>query len=392
MYKALSTGRRSPRMRSGAIWAVAATTFVAVLAGCSSSGGSKSQSGSTSPGGTSAGTAGDKANVAEAKAVVAKWEAPPSFNLNPLKSAPPRGKRIALVYNNVSTDILNGAEEAAQALGWTAIPIQYDTASATGLVDAFAKAVQENPDGVMTTGANATEYAQAAKQFAAKNIPVVTNSSDDAMPFKPPVIANTNDPAQVELSGRITAAYVVAKKGADANVALYNIPSISVLKVYENAFKAEYLRLCPSCKYKSIAVQAGDIGTKVPAQVVSTIQTDPKINFLVMGFGAVATGVPGALRTAGISGIKIVGEAPVLPNIENLTNGSEDMYVAFPLHGLGWKGIDALARYFNKESADIDTTAPQAFQILTKANTAGPAALPEVDKYQAYFKDLWQVG
>lgn len=391
MYKALSTGRRSARMRSCAIWAAIATTVVVVLAGCSSSGGSKSQTGTSTPTGTS--TAGNKANVAEAQAFVAKYAAPlTSVDLPPLKSAPPRGKKIALVVNNLpeSHDLLDGMEEGAKALGWTTIPIVFDPSSATGLIDAYAKAAEANPDGVVTQAAPAAAYSQSAKQFAAKKIPVVTSNTDDTVTR--PIIANVTNPDQVKLSGRIAANYVIAQKGEKANVAMFNIPSFPILVAFETGFKSEYLRLCPSCKYKSVPVQPGDIGTKVPAQVVSTIQTDPKINFAVMGFGAVASGVSGALRTAGISGVRIVGEAPALGNMTALTNGTEDMWVAFPLHGIGWKSIDALARYFNNEPTAIANTSPTPFQILTKANVAKPAALPEVENYQTLFKKLWHVG
>jgi len=390
MCKQLPTGRRSSRTRSGVIGAVAATTIVVSLAGCSSSGASKSSSGASTQ--TIAST-GNKANVAEAQSFVAKYSAPlTSVNLPPLKSAPPRGKNIALVVNNLpeSNDLLNGMEEGAKALGWTTLPIVFDPSSATGLVDAYAKAADANPDGVVTQAASTAAYSQAAKRFAAKKIPVVTSNTDDAV--TPPIISNVTNPDQVKLSGRIAANYIIAQKGENANVAMFNIPSFPILVAFETGFKSEYLRLCPGCKYKSVPVQPGDIGTKVPAQVVSTIQADSKINFAVMGFGAVATGVAGALRTAGISGVQIVGEAPALGNMTALTTGSEDMWVAFPLHGIGWKSIDALARYFNKESTAIDDSSATPFQILTKANVAKPAALPEVAGYQALFKQLWHVS
>ncbi len=392
MDKASAAARRASRMRNCISVAVNATMSVVVLAGCSSSGGSKSQTG-TSGASTVGNTSSTAANVAEAKSLMAKYEAPmTAFSLPPLKSAPPRGKKIALVYNNIpgSIDILHGAEEAVQALGWTSIPIIYDPTTPTGLQEAYAQAVRDNPDGVIAWSVDETAYAQAAKQFAAKHIPVVEGVTADAV--TPPVIANVNNADQIALAGRLTAAYVIAQKGADANVAVFNVRSFSILVAYETAFKTEYLRLCPSCKYKSVSVQGADIGTKVPAQVVSTIQTDPKINFAVMGFGNISLGVSAALHSAGVSGVKVVGEAPTTPNISSVLNGSEDMWVGFPIRGMGWTVMDALARYFNNESTAIDTTAPTPFQILTKANAPNPAAQPEVVSYQALFKQLWHVG
>jgi ABC-type sugar transport system substrate-binding protein len=125
---------------------------------------------------------------------------------------------------------------------------------------------------------------------------------------------------------------------------------------------------------------------------VSTVQTDPKINFAVMGFGTISIGVPAALRTAGVASVKIVGELPGVDNISSLLSGAEDMWVGAPLYGLGWKAVGALARHFNKESVDVESSAATPYQILTKDNAPKPAALPEVVSYEEYFKKLWLVG
>ena len=394
MSGGLSRGRNTSRLVRWTIPGLAATTFIGVLAGCSSSGGNPSNGSSPAGGQESAASASGKdGGVAQAQSFVAKYAAPmTTFNLPALTSTPPRGKKIAVIVNNVpeSHDILVGAQDAARLLGWTTIPITYDPSKPTGLQDAFAQAVQDDPDGVVTQAADTSAYSQAAKEFAAKHIPVVTSNTSDEV--RPPVVANVTDARQVAIAGRITADYVIAQKGTAANVAMFNVPSFSILKAYETAFKTEYLRVCPSCKYTSVPVQAADIGTKVPAQVVSTVQSNPKINYAVMGFGTVSLGVAGALRTAGITNVKIVGEAPAVGNIAALLNGTEDMWVAFPLRGIGWKSVDALARQFSNESAAVDTTAPMPFRILTKSNVSAPAALPEVANYQDYFKHLWKVG
>jgi ABC-type sugar transport system substrate-binding protein len=356
---------------------------VAALAAC----------GDSDDSGSNGASGGGDALVDEAKTLAAEYEQPQeTFNLPPLESAPPTGKTVAVVVNNIpeSHEILVGAQEAAEALGWTTIPIVYDPSTPTGMQDAFAKAVDENPDGVITQAADTTAYAQAAEAFAAKDIPVVTSNTTDEV--KPPIVANVTDAEQVAVAGRLTAAYVVAEKGADANVAIFNVPSFSILQAYESAFEEEFSRLCPDCDFKSVPVQPGDIGTKVPAQVVSTVQTNPDINVAVMGFGAVSLGVAPALKGAGITSVDIVGEAPAIGNVEALIKGDEKMWIAFPLRGIGWKSIDALARFYVTGSAEDATSAPMPYQILTEANVSEPAALPEVADYQQQFKDLWQVG
>ncbi|WP_033295896.1 sugar ABC transporter substrate-binding protein [Amycolatopsis jejuensis] len=373
------TDRRSTsRGRRSSVAAVALLS-AGILAACS-------------PSGASSTSGGEQADVAGAKAFIAKWEAPQTtFGLPPMKAAPPRGKRIALIHNNTpnSRSNLQGEQAAAAALGWTTIPFVFDPGTPTGLQDAYAQALAANPDGVVTAGQDLKDFAATARQFAAKQIPVVTSATAD--PVAPPLIANVTDGNQTALAARIIANYIVAQKGAKANVVMFSIPSFSVLEIFEKSFAEEFHRRCPGCPFKAVPVQITDIGTKLPAQVVSAVQADPGITYAVMGFGAISTGVSAALRAAGSSEVKIAGEAPDLQNIGNLRTGAEDMWVGYPLFGMGWKSIDALARHFAGEPTEVDTTSAAPFRILTKANAPQPAALPEVADYPDYFKKLWHV-
>ncbi len=361
--------------------ALAAAALVITVAGCGSSSGG-------SGGGASSG-----ADVAAGKALVEKYSAPmTSVDLPALKSTPAPGKKVAIVVNSTpgSLTLKDGAKAAAEALGWTAVPIIYDAAKPTGLTDAFAQAVDDSPDGVITTALNQSDYAQAAGSLKKKGIPVVTSTTTD--PIKAPVIANVSNSDSWALSGQLAAAYVIDKLGDKASVAMFNIPSFPILKVYENAFKDEYKSLCPDCHYESHPVQPGDIGTKVPTQVVSAVQRTPTINVALMGFGAVSTGVSGALASAGLNDVKVLGISASAENLTALTKGTEEMWVGFPLATLGWKSVDALARHFNNEPVEAATTTKTPVRILTKSNVGDGATLPEVVDSSGIFKKLWQVG
>jgi ribose transport system substrate-binding protein len=338
---------------------------------------------------------GGTADTAAAKAMVAKYGKPlTSVDLPPLSKKPAAGKSVIFVTNNIpeSQYLAEGSIAAAKLLGWKAKSIVYDASSPTGLTAAFAQAAEQAPDGVMTNATNTTDYAAAAKEFVAKKIPVVTSNTTD--PIAAPIIANVADPTQYELAGKIVASYVVAEKGAKASVAMFNIPSFPILKAYEDAFKAEFLRLCPGCHYESHAVQPGDIGTKIPAQVVSAIQSNPSINFASMGFGAVGTGVSGALASAGLKDTKIIGIQPTTENLKAISSGTEAMWLASPITGMGWKSVDALARYFNGEDVGVSTKAQVPFVIITKDNAKDYMPRAEVNggDYEAVFKPIWQLN
>lgn len=375
-------GRFSPSgyQSRGAATASAIATLLIAATACSSG---------DSAGASDRGTA----DTTVAKAEVAKYSGPmKSVYLPPLKKKPAAGKRIDVVTNNSPAAVVlnHAAVKAAKTLGWTARGIIYDAASPTGLTSAFAQAVSDKPNGVITNSLDATEYAGAAKTLAAEHIPVVTSNTTDVI--KAPVIANVAPPAQPELAGRLAAAYAVAQKGQKASVAMFNVPSFPILGVFEKGFKSEFKKLCASCHYQSNAVSIADIGTKVPSQVVSVLQRDPSINFAAMGFGAVPTGVPGALKAAGFDNVKIIGIAPSIDNVAAIANGSEEMWVALPLATMGWKSVDALARYFNGESVRIDTSSETPVQILTRGIVSKPPSLPEVVGYESVFEKLWHVN
>ncbi|WP_459981462.1 sugar ABC transporter substrate-binding protein [Nocardioides sp. AN3] len=311
-----------------------------------------------------------------------------------MTTTPAPGKKVVIVVNNIpeSQYIKEGAVDGAKLLGWTPIPIVFDPSDPTGATDAFAQAVADHPDAVITQAINATDYAAAAKTFASEHIPVVTSNNTD--PVAPPIVANVADPSQYERAGKIMASYAVAQKGDKASVAMFNIPSFPILQVYETAFKNEFLKLCPTCHYESHAVQASDIGTKVPQQVVSAVQRTPSINFASMGFGAVATGVSAALASAGLQDqTKIIGIQPTTENLKAIAAGTEEAWLASPITGMGWTSIDALARYFNKGDVAVSTSAQIPFQLITKDNAEATLPRAEVDggDYEGIFKKLWLV-
>ena len=358
----------------------AVTATAIALAGCGS--------------GAGGGGGGADADTDAAKALVAEYQEPlTSVDLAALEKKPEPGKKIVIVTNNIpeSQYLAEGAVAAAEILGWTTESIVYDAASPTGLTGAFQQAVEEAPDGVMTNATNVTDYSAAAKEFDDMDVPVVTSNTTDEIAA--PVIANVANPEQYELAGKIAASYAVAEMGGDASVAMFNIPSFPILEVYEKAFKDQFLSLCPDCHYESHAVQAGDIGTKVPAQVVSAVQRTPSITYASMGFGAVATGVSAALASAGLTDTRIIGIQPTSENLNALQAGTEDMWLASPITGMGWKSVDAFARYFNGESVDAATEAELPFVITTEDNAEEflPRAEVADGDYASVFGPLWLV-
>lgn len=368
-------------LRSKRVPAVATVALTAVaLAGCGSSG-------------SDAGSGGGDADTSAATAMVEKYMKPMTSpgDLPPLSTTPAPGKKVVVITNNsdAAVTLNKAAVDAAHVLGWTPIPIVYDAADPTGLTDAFAQAVADNPDGVITNSLEASDYAEAAGIFEERGIPVVTSNTTDKI--APPTIANIAPDSHLGLAGRVAAAWAVSNEGSDTSVAVFNVPSFPVLQTFEKDFKDEYNELCSGCHYETHAVQVSDLGSKVPTQVVSAVQANPSIKYVVMGFAGVSTGVSGALRAAGFADVKVIGVAASDATIAEVAAGTQDAWVCLPLGGMGWKSVDALARHFNGDDTSVSTS-DMPVQLITQDNVPDPPKNPDIVDMESVFEELWLIG
>lgn len=361
--------------------AIAAT--VATVSACGSS---------DSDGGPSSSGDGGGANVEEAKAIVEEYSAPmTTIDLPPLEKTPEPGRKVVFVTNNQPGSVLlnDAAVDAAEALGWEAIPIVYDSASANGVTAAFAQALEENPDAVVTNSIESTNYDAAKKEFVKRDIPVVVSATTDEV--KPPIIANVSGAEDFAMAGKLQAAWAIAQHGDDTSVAMFNVPNFPVLDAVQKGFDETYESLCPDCDFTLVPIQFGDIGTKVPTMAVSELQRNPNINVVVAGFNAVTTGISGALSSAGYTDVLITDMTPTMENLTAIANGSEHMGAAIPLATMGLKSVDALARFFNGEDVSVSTTTGAPLRIITQDNVGDPPALPEMEDNVPLFYKLWGI-
>ncbi|OLT12763.1 hypothetical protein BJF78_23775 [Pseudonocardia sp. CNS-139] len=131
--------------------------------------------------------------------------------------------------------------------------------------------------------------------------------------------------------------------------------------------------------------------------MVSTLRRDPAVKWVMFDCACAATGVVTALRTAGIDGVTIGGEAPLTTQIQEMKGGSPQAWAALSLPILGFGLIDALARHFNGDSMQpvLDQRFP--WQIVTNDNVHS-VVLDGADNYVGLasygdaFSGLWHVG
>jgi ribose transport system substrate-binding protein len=103
---------------------------------------------------------------------------------------------------------------------------------------------------------------------------------------------------------------------------------------------------------------------------------------------ALATGLPAALKAAGLTDVKIVGQGGDPTAFQALAQGQILALVPFDYYAVDYQMIDALARHF--AGVTVEQTAPPLW-LLTKDNLPSDYTklFPMVPDYQNKFLKLW---
>ena len=376
-------------MRKSLTAAIAVSAVLAMSA-CSSS---KSGGGSSSsPAGSGGG--GAAAGVAAAKAYEAQFlNTPTSIVINtPLSKKAPTGKTLIGLDSGLGSAkvLAQYWKQAAEEFGWTYKDL-ISGATPEAQQKAMESAIQQSPDGILTSGIPiATIQAQLA-EAASKGIWVNTSASTDTATgaMFDTSIAN---PDQLHEWGKMVAAFVVDQSNGKAVIQDFSLPVFPILEEFDKAFQAAIKEWCPTgCSVTEHAQQGTDIGTKTPGNVVSVVQANPKTTWLVFDLGDLEIGVDAALSAAGISGMHIGGLTADTPNIAGLKAKKQDVWTAYSLPIVAYRQIDSMARKF---IGDPIVNAQLPTQLLTQANinsavndSAGNYV--GVADYRTQFQKLW---
>jgi ribose transport system substrate-binding protein len=320
---------------------------------------------------------------------VHKYSDPPTISLPPLPSKPLSGKFVIYLANSaVPTDIENGNDfvKEVKPLGWRAKVIDYAGTPAS-ITAAMQQAIADKPDAIASAGQEPANFQSEIPAAEAAKIPIFT--SGVTSPPGNGVAAVSDGTPYFQAEGKILADWIIADSGGKAHVAIFTLPAFASVLVQSNASVEEFKAECPNCKTQVVSVQPTDIGTKVPSQVVSTLQADPTINYALFVIGDLTLGVDAALSSAGIQNVKVVTGDAIPETYAALRNKTEAMGLGLSAQVYAADVADAIARYFVTKSSA--TTNDLAFQIFTPANV--PASTPVVPAdWASQFAKIWNVS
>lgn len=363
--------------------------LVTLAAGCGSGSGDEGAAAPTTTAGASAG--GDGLERARAD-VATLSKAPTSIGVTEPLAERPTGKTVVYLECSVvnckqhATDL----KAAFDKLGVTFKSINSGLSPET-FQNAFDIAIQEQPDGVIYDAVPAAIAQKNVDKLAAAGIPVVGIASPDLKPG--PKVFVVEGPEFFRRMGRGLANWAIADSGGKANVVYLSDPTLAFGDSESSELTATFAANCPDCEVDKLQTSSAEIGKELPGKVSSYLQSHPETDYVIAQYSALLIGVPAALKTVGLTGVKLAGFAPTQINQGYLKAGEEAAEIMHSNGAQPWTAADVMARALVGQEVDLRNAAdPPLVQLLTPDDVTWDPQKedwPYLDGWQQKFEELW---
>ncbi len=284
-------------------------------------------------------------------------------------------------------------DAATQSVDWKLVTRPFQIADPATLVSALKDALALKPVAVVFSGVPDVVWKSvlpAYQKAGVAIIPIAVGSTNITGPVK----ACLDCASDTAMAGKLLANWVVADSNGSGKLLIATAPDIGAFTDMTAAIKSTLSSGCDGCSQKELDLTVAQLtgGGATPA-IVSALQRDTSIDYVSLADGAYITGLPAALKAAGINKVKIVGSSPSLADLQGLVTGDTSAWTLLPAQILGWMAVDVALR----TSAGLPVFpdgggVPQG--LLTAQNIGTPnqhsSDLPK--DIPAQFKALWGVG
>lgn len=323
--------------------------------------------------GTGGGSGAATGGVAAARLVVDKYSKEPTrFPVDqPLTKGLAAGQKIAFLQCAAPFCALLGQlyDAATATMGIPSVTTVKSGPSVDAIESSLSSVEATKPAALLLPAVNLGAVGTQVKKLFAAGIPVV-GAGVMGRPEQG-IDAPVNGPNNYVLHGPILADWAIVTAGDHADIVWYGNPEFDFTKIITNSFKAEMAKNCSACKIRYVDIPGATIGTTAPSRVVSDLQANPSTQIALFSSLETATGLPAALKVAGIK-VKISGSAPVPANLQDMKTGGIESAVGLDAGVLAFTQVDAAVRLATKQpltSAETNGDIPS--QPITKTNLPG---------------------
>ena len=336
--------------------------------------------------------------VRAAQAKVAQYEqAPTTIGVTtPLKEKPKPGGTF--VWLNCDIDQCKyeakGIQEATQAIGWHFKEIPFQTANPATLVAALQQALTYKPTAVALSGLPPAVWESAAKAYSQAGVPIVIAFVGGGQSLvKPPIIAQVGGDQDVQAYGDMLAQWFIADSQARGQEVLLSVNDFPILKTFSDSFMKSVTDGCSACKITDVNATIPQVTSgQTVAPLVSAVQKDPSIKYVISSELPYISGIQGQLAAAGLQGVKIAGDSADVQGLQLLKQGIYSATTGASLRYAGWLMVDQALRYLQRMPLPPDGGGLPK-QLLTPTTQFSVSV--DYDKptnFPEQFMRLWHVG
>jgi len=301
----------------------------------------------------------------------------------------PTGLTIDFVPCGSPECLLEGniVKQAAALVGWNTVVLSND-GTPQGDKAAFAQVVRNKAAAVLYTAIPASTFASDLPALRANGTFISTCCVTDAVGPSTGIGYAIDIPAQVGPVGGAQAAWVAADSKDTADSVFINIPDFAILASQAVDYKSGMASYCPTCKVAELDIALANLSS-APSTIVSYLRANPSVDYVVASTDAVTLGLPAALKAAGLSHVKIVGQGATPTNIVYLHSGQEAADVAFPYYEVMYAMVNAVIQ--DKAGMPVTPSVAPPAWLLTPQNAPDTTAqvFPVVTSYQSQYAALW---
>ena len=281
----------------------------------------------------------------------------------------------------------NIVKQAAASVGWNTVILSND-GTPQGDKAAFAQAVRNKAAAVLYTAIPASTFASELPALKANGTFISTCCATDAVGPSTGIGYLIDGPAQVGPVGGAQAAWVAADSKDKADSVFVNIPAFAILASQATYYKSGMATYCPTCKVDEMDIALANLSS-APDTIVSYLRAHPSVNYVVASTDAVTIGLPAALKAAGLSNVKIVGQGATPTNIQYLHSGQQAADVAFPYYEVMYAMVNAAIQDKAGMPVAASVAPPSWLLIPQNAPVTTSQVFPVVTSYQSQYQALW---
>lgn len=359
------------------------------LAACGSD--DKDSTASTTSAQSSGGGEAGRAQAFLARYAKAPTEIPVT---TPLKAKPPAGKTVTyLQCDAAQCKVIGDAmRKAADAIGWRYQVLNYKLANPASLAAAMQQALQQKPVAVAFSASPYPVWQSQVKRFKAAGTALIPIALGPA-PIDDTVVTNLNGPTDVKLAAQIMANWFIADSKASGKAVLYSVPDLPAIKLYQDDFVAAVKQGCSRCSVNVATTTVPDaLGGKSNQAIVSALQKDRSVKYVVLANYPLTVGLPSSLTAAGFKDVKIAGSYAGRADQALIKQGREVAATPQYLNMFGWMAVDAAARKQQGQPLNADDYLSGSALLTSKSIGTPTDSYDQPPDYQQRFKTLWKVG